>query len=185
MLYAYFGSIDEDTAPLQYVAHIDAWFDGYYEESWMDDWAERVISEVDKSKLLYPSVVESPWLGTIPTVKISGGAKQLIMAKNISGIVFNGNNFGDNCFPLLLELAKEVDIMMDLYYFPEFIWPDGGKATIINSGRVVSGLEEFNDSHFNDRVYGISNFNDVNWPIKINEEAFKSDWFDSIEDEVQ
>ena len=105
MLYAYFGSIDEDTAPLQYVAHIDAWFDGYYEESWMDDWAERVISEVDKSKLLYPSVVESPWLGTIPTVKISGGAKQLIMAKNISGIVFNGNNFGDNCFPLLLELS--------------------------------------------------------------------------------
>ena len=37
--------------------------------------------------MIAPEVVDSPWLGMIPITKISGGAKQLIMAKAVKGIV--------------------------------------------------------------------------------------------------
>lgn len=42
-----------------------------------NDWAKRVIKEIDKSDLVAPKVVESPILGQIPYTWISGGAKLL------------------------------------------------------------------------------------------------------------
>ena len=65
------------------------------------------------------------------------------MANAASNIVFNGDNFGDNCFPLLLELSKSKDIMMNLYYHPDFVWVPDVKVKILNSGRVVDNIRDF------------------------------------------
>lgn len=182
MLYIYFGSINGLTAPMEYVAHIDAWFDGYYKKEWMDNsWAKRVVQEIDKSELVSPEAVDSPWLGIIPITSISGGAKQLIMANAASNIVFNGDNFGDNCFPLLLELSKSKDIMMNLYYHPDFVWVPGVKVKILNSGRIVDNIRDFGLYHIRDGAPGESEFASIKWPLALDEEIFrKDDWFDSF-----
>lgn len=161
---------------MEYVAHIDAWFDGYYKKEWMENsWAKRVVQEIDKSKLISPEAVDSPWLGVIPITSISGGAKQLIMANAASNIVFNGDNFGDNCFPLLLELSKNIDIQMSLYYYPDFEWVDGVEVTILNTGRVVDNARDFDVYHMQDKAIGFTAFNEVRWPIEINKAAFELD----------
>ena len=176
MLYVYFGSIDLSTAPREYVAMIDGYFNHYYEKDWMrGGWAERVIREVDKSKLISEEAVSSPWLGVIPITSISGGAKQLIMAKAVKGVVYNGDNFGDNCFPLLLELSKDIDIQMSLYYYPDFEWVDGAQVTILNTGRVVDNDRDFAVYHMQDKAIGFTAFDEVMWPIEINKTAFELD----------
>jgi hypothetical protein len=181
MLYIYFGSINQDSSPDIYVKHIDSWFNNYFEESWTDnEWAKRVVKEIDKSELLSLKVIDSKWLGATSVECLSGGAKQLIMANAVPNIVFNGNNFGDNCFPLLLELSKTKDIMMDLYYHPIFEWPEWAEVTSINTGNVVRSYKGFAHEHMSSEVYGFTDFEKVNWPLALNMDAFKDEWFDSI-----
>ncbi|MDO5408015.1 MAG: DUF4869 domain-containing protein [Eubacteriales bacterium] len=176
MLYVLFGCIKSKDAPREYVAHIDDWFDTFFEEEWMTDgWAKRVIKELDKSDLLYPKIIESPFLGTISYEDISGGAKQLIMAKAVSGVVYNGNNFGDNCWPLLLELSRERDVMIDLFYHPIFNWVDDIPVTIINDGSVVRSFKEFRDAHFKADGYRDYDFEEIAWPVKINKTSLMID----------
>lgn len=187
MLYVYFGSINPTTSPREYVTSIDSWFDSYYEKDWLTDgWAERVIREVDKSKMIAPEVVDSPWLGMIPITKISGGAKQLIMAKAVKGIVFNGNNFGDNCFPLLLELSTKMDIMMDLYYYPNFDWVRDIPVTVINTGKVIRDRREFGIHHMLYKDIGFTEFSSVKWPLPINYDIFKPDpWLEEAAQQLE
>lgn len=168
MLYILYGTIVTDTAPREYVDIIDDWFDTFFKEDWMTDgWAKRVIRDIDKSELLYPKIIESPVLGTISHEDISGGSKQLIMAKAVTGVVYNGNNFGDNCWPLLLELSKEVDIMIDLFYFPIFKWVDSIPVTILNTGKIVKSFEEFRKEHFIVDNSADYEFDGIKWPVKI------------------
>lgn len=182
MLYIYFGSISYETSPDEYVKHIDSWFNNYFEESWTDnEWAKRVIKEIDDTDLITPTVISSKWLGTTSIESISGGAKSLIMANATERLVFNGNNFGDNCFPLLLELSKTKDIMIDLYYHPIFKWVDDVEVCSINTGNVMRNYDEFMREHLASEVYGYTNFKDVNWPIPVNYGVFEDDWFNSIQ----
>lgn len=41
-------------------------------------------------------------------------------------VIYDGDNLGDNCWPLFLELGKTKDIAISLSYFPQFDWiPEG------------------------------------------------------------
>lgn len=118
-------------------------------------------------------------MGQVSVEGLSGGAKQLIMANMVPNVVFNGNNFGDNCFPLLLELSKTKDIMMDLYYHPIFDWPEGAELTSINTGNIVRDYKEFAHEHLSSEVYGLTDFDKVKWPLELNRDAFRDEWFDN------
>ena len=103
MLHVLFGEIDVETAPIQYIYDIDVMFDYHFKDSWMEnEFAHRVVEEIDESKVIAPKIIESPVLGTIIHEWISGGAKQLIMMNSEPNVVYAGNNIGDNCWPLLL-----------------------------------------------------------------------------------
>ena len=173
MLYVYFGGMDYNNSPDWYVHGINSYFDSYFETSWTDnEWAKRVISEVDKSTLLYPKVVDSPWLDIIPITGISGGAKTLIMANAVEGVVFDGNSPGDNCYPLFLELSKTKDIMLTLEYSPQFKWVDDVPVYIVNNDKIVQNMRDFNIEHLAlGNEYNI-NIELIDWPVKINKDAF-------------
>lgn len=177
MLNIFFGSVNSLTAPLEYVAHIDPWFDTWFNPDWMKDgWAKRVLKEIDDSELINPRSIYNRTLGDLGIKDISGGSKQLIMAKALPGVVYNGNNFGDNCWPLLLELSKTVAIQMDLFYHPKFNWVDGVEVRIINTGKIVHNFKEFRDAHFDADEYAYYEFGDINWPLKIVKGTFKHEY---------
>lgn len=169
MLYVYFGDINWDTCPLEYVYNIDKMFDFAFESSWTDnEFSKRVISEVDRSTLISPKIIDSPWLDIIPITQASGGSKQLIMADATDGLVFNGNNFGDNCYNLLYEISKTKDIAMSLTYFPDLDkLPADFTAFIINSNKVVTSSREFTASHMSDKNLSEVDFKDVDWHINV------------------
>ncbi len=174
MIYVLFGTIKRSTAPRQYIYDIDGFFDGYFEEQWTDnDWADKVLFEVDGSKFLAPKVVESPVLGSISHEWISGGSKQLIMMNCEQNIVYDGDNLGDNCWHLLLELGKTKNIMLTLSYYPKFDWIDGESIYIINHGTVVRDFQSFNKGHlFTEDRNKEFDFYEVDWPFPIDKTRF-------------
>lgn len=178
MLYVLFGDIKKSTMPRQYIHNIDGFFDGYFEDFWMDNSiAKRAVKEIDKSELIAPKIIESPVLRTISHEWLPGGTKQLIMCYNVPEVVYDGDNFGDNCWELLLEVSKIRDVALSLTYFPRFDWVDGTKAYIINTGEVVSDFTSFNRAHLripDDTV----DFKDVNWYINIDYTKFELEEID-------
>ena len=183
MLYVYWGSIDWEKAPRAFVMSSNSFFDAHYTDEWLTDgWAKRVIEEIDKSSLIAPKVVDSPWLDMIPITQISGGAKTLIIANAVDGIVINGNRMGDNCWNLMLELSKKKDIQLVCEYCAIFDWVDGAEATFINNGTVVNNYSDFNDMRFELLNSNVTSHDSIKWPLPVNNELFEEDmsWMDDV-----
>lgn len=96
------------------------YFNNSYTDEWLDDWAERVIREVDQSKLISSGLVDSPVLGPITIREISGGAKALITMNADPSAISNANSCGENCAGLLAELSKKKDFSIYLAYPMDF-----------------------------------------------------------------
>lgn len=175
MIYIAYGTINMKTAPWGYIKDIDGFFDGFVEDDWMaNDWAKQVIKEIDKSDLVAPKVVESPILGQIPYTWISGGAKLLIMMNMESDIVYDGDNLGDNCWPLLMQLGRDKDIAISLSYSPSFEWQFGCKIINIDTGHEIVDYKDFMINHIkSDNIHKTREFNSIKWPIVVNNERFK------------
>lgn len=178
MIHVYFGDIIIESAPRQYIRDIDGYFDGYFDDNWMqNDIAKEAIKEIDKSTLIAPKVIESPVFNTISHEWLSGGTKQIIMTYSIQDIIYDGDNFGDNCWPLLLKVGFSKTVALSMSYFPIFNWVDGARVHILNNNKIVSSFKEFNRAHLD-----IGNkdfkFTDVPWPIQINPDRFKFEGID-------
>lgn len=178
MLYLFLGYIRHHDSPIEYVQRIDGWFADCIADDWMTDgWAERVIREIDHSRLLEPQIVESPVYGTMITEWLSSGTKVLIMAKAVQNVVYNGDDCSDQCWPLLLELSKEVDIMASLTYLPrKFQWPHGAEMTIINTGQSVGSYDEFSRAYSQADPTKKWHFEDIEWPLEIDRKVFYVDF---------
>ncbi|MCM1222809.1 MAG: DUF4869 domain-containing protein [Lachnospiraceae bacterium] len=181
MLHIYFGEIDPNNMkdiPRYYIHNVDAFFDAYFEEEWMqNEIAKRAVKEIDKSELIAPKIIESPVLKTISHEWLSGGAKQIIMSYSVPEVVYDGDNLGDNCWPLLLEISKERDIAISLSYYPIFKWVDDTQVHILNSDEIVSSFDEFNTRHIKlgDKYF---EFKSINWQIPIDTTKFALEDFD-------
>mgnify|MGYP003362780902 CR=1 FL=1 len=123
MLHIVFGDIwdfnERYGTEYKVLRNIDSFFDSHYEVDWLNnDWSKRAISEIDKSNHIQDHMIESPYLGIIPPVRLSGGVKTLITMKNYNKdeegpIIFYGNNMGENCARLLAELSNGINITSD------------------------------------------------------------------------
>lgn len=174
MIYVAYGEIDTNTAPRQYIHNIDGFFDDYIEDSWMlEQFAKKTIHDIDKSEIIAPKIIESPVLEQIPRTWISGGSKLLIMMNVIQDVIYDGDNLGDNCWPLFLELGKTKDIAISLSYYPSFEWPNGAKIYNLDTQTIISNREDF-ISAFLSSAYANKErqFNEIAWPIKINQDRF-------------
>lgn len=97
-----------------------------------------MIADVDKSEVVSGNLIQSPVLGPISPVMLSGGVKTLIMAAHDNTRMYNLTSCGDNCAKWALELAKDKDIIMRLGHHMQF--EDCGlfQIEVLNTGKVVS-----------------------------------------------
>lgn len=120
------------------------YFDHSYDPEWIvDPLVKEMILGIDKSEVLYPYVINSPVLGPIPPLMLSGGVKTLILVyKNEGNEIFNITACGDNCAKWLLEIGRRKDVLVDMHHIMDF--PDEEfEIKIYNNGKVVHNLREY------------------------------------------
>ncbi len=128
--------------PEEKIISTSKYFNNAYMDNWLDEWAQKVISQIDNSKLISQTLVESPVLGPITIREISGGAKALITMNCDSSVISNANSCGNNCASLLAELSQKKDFSIYLAYPMDF-----GNHTfdmeIARTGKKCHNAEEF------------------------------------------
>ena len=83
-------------------------FKNDYEDEWIvDPFVKEMIRDVDHSEVIDGGVIDSPVLGKIPPLGLSGGVKTLILVLFEPGKIFNASTCGDNCAKWLLKIAEQ------------------------------------------------------------------------------
>lgn len=136
MLHIYYGSMEEA------IYNTDVYFRNTYEDSWITDPLSRaMIADVDSSTVISSGIIESPVLGKISPLQLSGGVKTLILVSQVPDKVFNASTCGDNCAKWFLKMAETKDITINLRHLMDF-----GKGSftieILNTHSIVHTMEE-------------------------------------------
>ena len=115
MLSIFYGDMPEA------VYNTAAYFKYDYEDDWITDpFVKEMILDVDKSTVLDSGVIDSPVLGKIPPLGLSGGVKTLILIKFNHSKIFNASTCGDNCARWLLKIAEKEDRTINLRHLLRF-----------------------------------------------------------------
>lgn len=136
MLNIFFGSMPEA------IYNTAVYFKNTYEEEWITSpLTKEMVRDIDKSEVLDSGVIDSPILGKIPPVGLSGGVKTLILIANESDKVFNISTCGDNCAKWILQLAEKRDITVNLRHLMNF---GNGEfeIKILNTNQIVHTMKE-------------------------------------------
>ena len=113
-----------------------------YEDEWITDpFLKEMILDVDKSVVLDSGVIDSPVLGKIPPVGLSGGVKTLILVKFEKDKIFNASTCGDNCARWLLKIAESEDRTVNLRHLMDF-GEDSFTVRILNTNQIVHSMRE-------------------------------------------
>ena len=122
MLKIYYGDLDADN----YIFNPDSFFNNTYEDEWITDpLSIQMIKDIDGSEVKGARVIDSPFLGSIPTERLSGGVKTLILMNNDPNHIFNASACGDNCAKWILKIADKMerqgkDLYIRLGYLMDF-----------------------------------------------------------------
>ena len=118
----------------------------YFKNTYAEEWitaplSREMVQDVDHSTVLDSGVIDSPVLGKIPPVQLSGGVKTLILIANEPEKVFNASTCGDNCAKWLLKIAENRDITINLRHLMDF---GNGTFTIriLNTNQIVHSMRE-------------------------------------------
>ena len=120
------------------------YFKYQYDKSWItDELSQKMIEDVDKSHVVGENIIESPVLGTISPLQLSGGVKTLILiAHDDTGKIFNASAGGDNCAKWIVEIAKMKDITIALHNIMDFSGLDF-EACILNDDKIVNSFDAY------------------------------------------
>ena len=133
MLNIIYGDLDRE----EYIFDPDTYFNNTYEDEWVtDEFSVRAIKDIDKSDVIGPHLIESPYLGPISVEKLSGGVKTVILVNNDPDHIFNASACGSNCARWLLEIGKKKDVTIRLGYFMDFGVADL-EVRIVNTGYIA------------------------------------------------
>lgn len=136
MLNVQFGDMPEA------IYNTAVYFKNTYRDDWItDDFGKEVIRDVDNSEVVSAHVIESPVLGSITPLMLSGGVKTLLLIKHDRSHVFNASTCGDNCAKWILELARDRKVVVNLYHVMDF-GRDEFKIRVMNSGKIVHNMTE-------------------------------------------
>ena len=102
---------------------------------------KEMIKGVDKSTVLACGVIDSPILGKIPPVELSGGVKTLILVKFEKDKIFNASTCGDNCAKWLLKIAETEDRTVNLHHLMDF-GTEPFTIHILNTDQIVHSMDE-------------------------------------------
>lgn len=136
MLNVYFGYMPDA------IYNTALYFRNVYQDAWITDSMSReIILDVDKSTVVSANLIESPVLGPISPVMLSGGVKTLLLIKHDKKHVFNASTCGDNCAKWILQLAEKRKLVINLYHVMDF-GPDDFKIKVLNSGVIAHNMSE-------------------------------------------
>ena len=139
MLNVFFGNMPEA------VYNTAVFFKNDYEDEWItDSLVKEMIRDVDHSEVIDNGVIDSPVLGKIPPLGLSGGVKTLILVLFEPGKVFNASTCGDNCAKWLLRIAASEDRTVNLRHIMYF-GDEPFEIRIRNTGDVVHSMKELVD----------------------------------------
>lgn len=118
----------------------------YFKNTYEDDWiteplTKEMIADVDQSTVLDKGIIDSPVLGKIPPVGLSGGVKTLILIAHLPELIFNASTCGDNCAKWLLKIAEKDDRTINLRHLMNF---GNGEfeIRILNTNQVIHTMAE-------------------------------------------
>lgn len=136
MLNIFYGDMPEA------VYNTAAYFKYDYEDSWIiNPFVKNMVLDVDKSIVLDSGVIDSPVLGKIPPLGLSGGVKTLILVKFNPTKVFNASTCGDNCAKWLLKIAEKENRTINLRHLMDF-GREPFTIHILNTQQTVHSMEE-------------------------------------------
>lgn len=138
MLNIYFGSMTEA------IYNTAVYFKNTYEDKWITTpLAVEMIQDVDHSKVVGSQVIESPVLGMITPLQLSGGIKTLLLIANDKSNkhIFNASTCGDNCAKWLLKLAEKRKVVVNLRHLMDF-GDEPFKLRVLNNGKIVRNMGE-------------------------------------------
>lgn len=128
------------------IVNVSDTFDFVKKKEWFEDeFVRKVIREIDKSEVVSGEYIESPVFGGMPPSYLSSGAKALILMKMVPQYTVYATRCGDNCVPLMLELAEDTDVNILLHHCMKF--PDEFIATM-QDGTVVHSDKEFVEVYY-------------------------------------
>lgn len=136
MLNVYFGDMPSA------IFNTAVYFKNTYRDSWITNpLSVQMIKDVDKSDVVSESVIESPVLGSITPLALSGGVKTLMLVKFDREHVFNASTCGDNCAKWLLKIAENRKVVINLHHVMDF-GKGPFKIKVLNNGKTVSNMDE-------------------------------------------
>lgn len=139
MLSVYFGTMPGA------IFNTAVFFKNDYEDSWIvDPFVKDMIRDVDHSEVIDSGVIDSPVLGKIPPLNLSGGVKTLILVKYEPKKVFNASTCGDNCAKWLLRIAAEEDRTVNLRHIMDF-GQGPFEIKVLNTNQIVHNMLELTD----------------------------------------
>ena len=139
MLNVFFGNMPEA------VYNTAVFFKNDYEDEWITaPFVKEMIRDIDHSEVIDNGVIDSPVLGKIPPLGLSGGVKTLILVLFEPGKVFNASTCGDNCAKWLLRIAASEDRTVNLRHIMDF-GDEPFEIKILNTGDVVHSMKELVD----------------------------------------
>ena len=126
------------------IYNTSVFFRNRYKDEWItDDFAREVISDIDHSEVIDANSINSPVLGNISPLQLSGGVKALILMKHFPGKTFNASNCGDNCAKWLLSLAEDQDFTINLFHVMDFGDGDFSIRILNKKNLIVHNMQEF------------------------------------------
>ncbi len=136
MLNVYFGDMPDA------IYNTAVYFKNTYQDKWItDDYSRRMIKDVDRSEVVSESMIQSPVLGSITPLQLSGGVKTLMLIRFDRKQVFNASTCGDNCAKWILDMAKDRKVVINLYHVMDF-GPGEFKVRVLNSGNIAHNMAE-------------------------------------------
>ena len=135
MLNIFYGDMKEA------VYNTASYFKYDYEEDWIvDPMVKEMIQDVDKSTVIDSGVIDSPVLGKIPPIGVSGGVKTLILVSLSRRSVQCIDLWRQLC-KWLLKIAEQEDRTVNLRHLMDF-----GKKPftikVLNTNQIVHSMEE-------------------------------------------
>lgn len=136
MLNVYFGDMPDA------IYNTAVYFRNVYQDSWITEKMSReIILDVDGSVVVSANLIESPVLGAINPLMLSGGVKTLLLIKHDRKQVFNASTCGDNCAKWILKLAEKRKVVVNLRHVMDF-GPEDFKIKVLNSGAIAHNMSE-------------------------------------------
>lgn len=133
--------------PENLIRNIDSYFNNNYEDEWFEDSiVKQMVLDIDKSEVISAYNVISPVLGSIPTTKISGGVKALILMYKRPDLTIWATACGDNCCEWIIRLSEMQDVHIMLEH--TLLFPRDFEAICTDNNVHITNVKEYLNNSF-------------------------------------